>query len=163
MPNRNNRRGKTAESRIAKILTRIIEWKFARTPGSGSGHLWKFFSGEKVRGDIVCIDKDANFPFMIESKKTTGFPWDLMFTSRPPTDFVDWWEKAKRDADADGKFAALVISRNQGPMVTVTTQIAWHTLGMDPGHAIVRLLYKNKMLMLCPLEDFATAFKRRSK
>jgi len=161
MPNRNNERGKTAERRIAKTLTRIIGWNFARTPGSGSGHLWKFFQGERVRGDIVCVTKDVNFPFMIESKKSKDFQWDLLLTGHPPADFDKWWEKAKKDASADGKFAALVISRNQGPMVTVVSGAAWMAFGMSTAYTAVRLMYRNKILILCTLEDFAEAFKTR--
>lgn len=161
MPNRNNERGKTAERRIAKLWTDIIGWKFARTPGSGSGHAWGFFANDRVRGDIVCVEKGVTFPFLVESKKVKDFPWDLMFTNRPPADFVKWWAKAKQDATLDGKFVALVISRNQGPMVMVTAAVAWAALGMNIEYASVRLKHKNKSLVICDAENFAHAFKTR--
>jgi len=161
-PHKNKTRGNKAEARIVSALSDSTGEKFARSPGSGSANTWGYFAGQRVRGDLMCLS-NPEFEFMVESKKTKDFPWDLLFTANPPADFVNWWTKAKDDATKDDKFAALVISRNQGPMVIFTAAVAWQGLGMDVKHANARLMFRNKQLLVTTVEQFGLAYKERSK
>lgn len=154
----NNRRGKAAEGRIAKALSALTGLRFARTPGSGSQHAAAFFACEQVRGDVVCRDTKFVFPFMLESKKSKDFVWDLLFTGKPCSDFVDWWEKAKKDADLDGKYPMLVVSRNQGPMVVFVEASAWEKLRYDPKYVNGRIRYRGKWLNVTVIDQLAKAF-----
>lgn len=154
MPNKNQKRGKGAESRIAKALSVHTGLEFIRTPGSGSGNAWKIFSGKKVRGDITCLEPDFVFPFMIESKKSKDFKFDLLYDEDGSADFVKWWYKARVDAKKDEKFPMLVISRDQGPMVFFCFNKDWSLCGLQTTDVMGK--YRN--LVVGEITHFAKCF-----
>lgn len=156
MPNKNQARGKGAESRIAKALSAQTGLQFIRTPGSGSGNAWKIFSGKKVRGDITCLEPNFEFPFMIESKKSKSFKLDLLFGEDGSADFIQWWEKTLTDARLDGKYPMLVVSRNQGPMICFCLRKDWLRCGL--GDTNIMGTYDN--LVVGEVTHFAICFDR---
>lgn len=172
MSAREVRRGKKAEGRIAAALSRITGLKFARSVGSGSGHTWRVFAGQQVRGDIVCVD-DPTFEFTIESKKTTPkkFQLDLLLTKSPSASFVKWWQKVSEDAMMDEKLPILVINgRTNGPMMcfirkhdleecgvmlSITNTMTFYYVPPDKDGSI----HANETLKVTTVEQFAEAYK----
>jgi hypothetical protein len=124
------RRGKKAESDLAEKLTAMTGVKFVRTPGSGSGHTWKFFGNapEELHGDVVPQDPAIRklLLIVIESKKTTSniIQLDtLLFGDRIPATLEKWILKVQNDAEKAGNYYwALVMSRNQGPHIVVMSK-----------------------------------------
>lgn len=119
MSNPNKSRGNRLERVVAKTLSSVLKAEFVRTPGSGS------WGRAKTKGDVVCIDSNVDFPFCIECKKTDKVQLDLLLRQPMWSDFVKWWKQTCTQAVIDHKKPMLIMSHNQGVLVTVITRNAW--------------------------------------
>lgn len=110
-----NRKGKTNERHLAKLIGEWTGLKFSRTPMSGGMHL----RNAHFAGDLVCVDEGVFFPFVVETKHlkrltipqraADGTPEKLKVRNMMRTVL----DQAQRDADRVGK-RPMALVRNNG-------------------------------------------------
>lgn len=106
-----DRKGKSYENRMAKLLSKWTGLPLIRTPMSGA------WSGSA--GDIVCKGQPGAFPFTVECKKTES--WDLHQLLAGTGPFFNWMEQVVRESHDDmlltdrAKYPVLLFTKNYRP------------------------------------------------
>lgn len=98
-------KGNANEREVAKILSSWTGAKFARTPMSGGLH----WDHEAVAGDVVCVTRDFDFIFSVETKHYA----DVKLKESA------WMEKVLTQAIDDaleaGKYPMVLLRKNRMP------------------------------------------------
>lgn len=135
------------------IANQVSNWwgqKFRRTPLSGG---W----GEEVaRGDLVCAEKETNFPFAIECKNDNSFSLNQLLKTPTTGPVVKWWGQAVDQSEEETKpyqLPLLLIKENGGAVYAVVRSSVYLTLFEHGDYGA--LLYFDQ-LTLFPFQDLLT-------
>lgn len=99
-------KGSNNERDVAKFLTNWTGAQFNRTPGSGGMHL----RNAHFAGDVVCVDDDFFFPFVVEAKHLKSIP--ISWYLRKDSKLFGIFRQAQRDADRIGKRPMCLVREN---------------------------------------------------
>lgn len=97
--NKSKAKGSAFEAKIAKLFTEEFDKDFKRVPLSGAL--------EWMKGDIICIQDTAWFPYTIECKHYKEINWNSLLTAKS-TEMYKFWEQTLREAEVMKKKPLLV-------------------------------------------------------
>jgi hypothetical protein len=87
--NRSKAKGSAFEAKIAERFTKEFGKDFKRVPLSGAL--------EWMKGDIICIQDTAWFPYTIECKHYAELDWNNLLTAKS-NDMYSFWHQTMREA-----------------------------------------------------------------
>lgn len=97
--NKSKAKGSAFEAKIAKLFTEEFGKDFKRVPLSGAL--------EWMKGDIICIQDTAWFPYTIECKHYKEINWNNLLTAKS-AEMYKFWEQTLREADVMKKKPLLI-------------------------------------------------------
>ena len=165
-----NKKGKTGEREVAKLLTEWWGGEFSRTPDSGAfmtTHTTALLeSGNDLSGDIIT---PSDFPFNVEGKRRKIIDlWELVRTPTPSLDEqllkdnpVTWWYQSSGDASHSNKIPMIIMREDRKQWYCALPYIFRKVHKLSFGHLEYgRLFYiccykdlkkhtKNEMIEMC--------------
>jgi len=97
--NKSKAKGASFEAKIADILTKEFGKDFKRVPLSGAL--------EWMKGDIICIEDTAWFPYTVECKHYATIDWNSLLTAKS-NDMYSFWKQTLREAEVMKKLPLLI-------------------------------------------------------
>ena len=97
--NKSKAKGSAFEAKIAKLFTEEFGKDFKRVPLSGAL--------EWMKGDIICIQDTAWFPYTIECKHYKEINWNNLLTAKS-AEMYKFWEQTLREAEVMKKKPLLI-------------------------------------------------------
>lgn len=106
------KKGNRFELKVAKWFTAWTQYKFGRTPGSGSFH-----QNRDLTSDISCIDeKHAHrCKISVECKSYKEINFEHVLLGNKHCDILKFWDQASRDAKRGNKIPILCMRYNSMP------------------------------------------------
>ena len=97
--NKSKAKGSSFEAKIAERFTSEFGKDFKRVPLSGAL--------EWMKGDIICIQDTAWFPYCTECKHYASLDWNSLLTAKS-NDMFSFWKQTQREAEVMKKKPLLV-------------------------------------------------------
>lgn len=97
--NKSKAKGSSFEAKIAERFTSEFGKDFKRVPLSGAL--------EWMKGDIICIEDTAWFPYTVECKHYASIDWNSLLTAKS-NDMFSFWQQTLREANVMKKKPLLV-------------------------------------------------------
>ena len=104
MANKSKIKGSAYEAKIKRYLNSHFDIEFERMPLSGSI--------EYLKGDLWTPHDTAAWPYCIECKHYKDIQWNNLLTAKP-TDILQFWRQAVREAEVMRKEPLLIFRWNR--------------------------------------------------
>lgn len=144
--NRSKAKGSSFEAKIAERFTKEFGKDFKRVPLSGAL--------EWMKGDIICIEDTAWFPYTIECKHYAEIDWNSLLTAKSNNMF-SFWQQTQREALVMKKKPLLVFRWDRSK-----DYVAFNDSVELESYIEVKAFNNNFKIAL--LDDWITAIKNNS-
>lgn len=106
------RKGSKFELKVAKWFTAWTQYKFGRTPGSGSFH-----QNRDLASDISCIDERHahRCKISVECKSYRDIKFEHVLLGNKSCDIIRFWDQAFEDGQRSQKIPILCMRYNSMP------------------------------------------------